>query len=227
MAAALSSLCLGLPPPAARQVFDFVFHPAGYLHADRSRLHIPAPLHGVGMSDHLVSSCLLSSLGLNEDVDLDLHDRAHRAALLPASVLENLALRLALSQQSPRMKQVILRSELELLQKQLTPADWDFIFKQQPSHANTDEPQLLDSVPVADWPARLTKWGWRTLESACSVLPQSVGKRLLLKLPIVSGPQYLSPELACARMRSIYPALVGQWNAQWDADWQTAASSSP
>ena len=224
--AAVASFCLGLPPSAARQVFDFIFHPASYLHADRSRLYIPAQLHGLGLSDPLLSEALLISLDLNEEVELNLQDKAHRAALLPTPALEKLALRLALGQQSMRMKQVILRSELQQLQKHLTPEDWDFIFSHPSTLADGDAPQLLDAAPVAEWPARLTKWGWRTLESVCSVLPHSVGKRLLLKLPVVSSPQHPAPELACTMVRDIYPTLVGQWNAQWDADWQIAASSS-
>ena len=225
VAFALASWCFNLPPAAANQMFDFVFHPASYVHPDRLKLHLPAELVGCGVSNALVSQALQSSLGLGDDVALNLQDKTHRAALLPAPALATLALRLGLHQQSHRMKLVILRSELTLLQKHLTPLDWDFVFALQPAKALADAP-LLGTAPMADWPALLAQLGWRTLESACGGLPQSVGKRLLLKLPVVAQSQSLSAEHASALVHDIYPALVNQWNPHWDADWLAPTSKN-
>jgi hypothetical protein len=226
VAQALASVCLALPQAPARQLFDFVFNPASYLHSDRAALHVPAKLQSMGLSAPRLSQALMPHLGLSDDVALDLHDTAHRAALLPLAALEKLALRLSMSQQSLRMRQVILRAELEPLQQLFTPQDWDFVFSHPHLPASGEVTQLLDSIPQADWPKRMTQWGWRMLEAACSVLPPSVGKRCVLKLPVVSGPLHAEPEVACAMVRAIYPALVAQLHPQWEADWSGAFTVS-
>lgn len=225
MADTLASLCFGLPQSASKQLSDFVFNPAAYLHPDRGAMLVPVQLQGSGFSGALLSKSLLNGLGLNEEVPLNLSDKLHRVALLPTDALAKLVLRLALYQYAQRLKQVVLRSELEQLQKHVSPLDWDFIFSVQAPKLDADD-GLLDRVPVADWPLRLSKWGWRTLESACSVLPESLGKRWLLKLPVVSSAQHAEPEVACTMLRAIYPAWVQQWNPEWDAGWQMLTSSS-
>ena len=224
VAAALASVCFGLSPLAAKQVLDFAFHPALYLHPDRLKLHLPAAVAAMGMSEPLLSQTLQSTLGLGEDVALDLQDITHRAALLPAAVLQTLAMRVGLCQQSQRMKRVILRSELTLLGTHFSAADWDFVFAQSTAGTESDVVVPLDAHAMADWPAQLLQLGWRTLEAACSLLPDSVGKRWLLKFPLVSQPVHPSPAVSMAMVHDIYPALVQQWNPGWDAGFLTATS---
>jgi hypothetical protein len=224
VAAALASVCFGLPPLAVQQVLDFTFHPALYLHPDRLKLHVPAAVAAMGMSEPLLSQTLQSTLGLGEEVALDLQDITHRAALLPAAVLQTLALRVGLCQQTQRIKRVILRSELTLLGAYFSAADWDFVFAQSTAGTESDVALPLDAHAMADWPAQLLQLGWRTLEAACSLLPDSVGKRWLLKFPLVSQPVHPSPAVSMAMVREIYPALVQQWNPGWDAGFLPATS---
>lgn len=219
-------MCFALPPAAARHMIDFVFHPASYIHPDRNKLHIPADLTDKDVSPAFLSQILLTHLDLGDDVALDVQNSAHRAALLPASVLEALALRLGLYQQSQRIKLVILRSELELMQKHLNPADWDFVFAKKSQGNQVDSSDLLNASPISEWPVILMRLGWQTLEAACRALPHSVAKRFLLKLPVVSSLQPPSPDLALAMLHEVYPALVDQWNPEWDAHWLTASSKN-
>lgn len=222
MTAAFALQCLGLPECAARQVFEFIFHPASYLHPDRRSLHVPSRLHGSDVSATLLSQALLQRLGLTLDVVLDWQSRAHRAVLLPYDLLQKLALRTALSQLAPMLRRIVVRSEVAQLKPQFSPEDWDFVFDHSHLPSDTEAMTLLEGVPLADWSVRLQKWGWRTVEAACGVFPPAIGQRCLLKLPLVTSPRHAEPELAYALLQDIYPSVVAQWSPAWDADWSSA-----
>lgn len=219
MSAAFALQYLALPQSAARQVFDFVFHPASYLHADRRSLYVPAKLQTEDCSVERLSQALLQRLGLSHNVPFEWQNRAHRAALLPFVMLQKLAMRMALSQFAPSIKLIILRSEIAQLEPQFAADDWTFVYSHDHLPSSAESQEVLEGVPLTEWPVRLQKWGWRTLEAACGELPVEVGQRCLLKLPVVSSPRHAEPERALALLHDIYPALVAQWNAEWDADW--------
>jgi hypothetical protein len=219
VAAAFALQCLGLPQSAARLLFDFIFHPISYLHPDRRALYVPAKLHTADCSPERLSQALMLRLGLGHDVALEWQNPAHRAALLPWDALQKLAWRMALSQLAPSIRRIIVRSELAQLQSQFGPDDWTFVYSHDHLPSSSESQELLDGVTLAEWPVRLQKWGWRTLEAACGELPVEVGQRCLLKLPVVSSARHAEPERALALLHDIYPALVAQWNAEWDANW--------
>ena len=52
---------LNLPVDAARNVFEFAYHPAAYIHPERAQQEVPEWLHGAGLNTRHASEGLLAT----------------------------------------------------------------------------------------------------------------------------------------------------------------------
>lgn len=233
---------LDLPVDAARNVFEFAYHPAAYIHPERAQQHVPELLQNAGLSTPHVSEGLLALEAMSPWNGLDWSSMHHRPALLPFEGLQVLAWRLGLASMAPRLRRVIGRDEWLALSEFLSPADWQWVdewprpMAAGPSTGSASRASIsqhtlsqplnwlpadaLNDLPVSAWPALLQQWGWGVVDAACGSMPASIGERLRLKLPLLD--ETLKPPastLALTALVAAYPGAVAQWNQAWDAAW--------
>lgn len=238
---AWSKQVMGLPAEAARCVFEFAYHPAGYIHPERVHDLVPVVLQRTGVSSRDVSIGLLEMPGLSIWNGLDWSNVQHRLALLPLEGLNKLAWRLGLASVAPRLRRVIVGREWLALSEFLSADDWLWVDEwPRPMAAgaragaastvnrsaiaqplNWLPVDALDALPLTDWPTHLQQWGWQVVDAACHAMPTDIGERLRLKLPLVTTqmPKPPHPTLALTALVAAYPSAVAQWNSAWDAMW--------
>ena len=240
---------LNLPVDAARNVFEFAYHPAAYIHPERAQHGVPALLQNAGLSTQHVSEGLLSLEAMSPWNGLDWSSLHHRPALLPFEGLQVLAWRLGLASMAPRLRRVIGREEWQTLSEFLSPADWQWVDEWPRPMAAGPSPRsaslsstsqhtfsqplnwlpadALTDLPVSTWPELLQQWGWDVVDAACGSMPAYIGQRLRLKLPLLD--ESLKPPastLALTALVAAYPGAVAQWNPAWDAAWVSTARTA-
>ncbi len=240
---------LNLPVDAARNVFEFAYHPAAYIHPERVQQEVPEWLHGAGLSTRHASEGLLATLEMSPWNGLDWTSLQHRPALLPFEGLQALAWRLGLASMAPRLRRVVIRDEWQALSEFLSPADWQWVdqwprpmgagpatrsslpsstsLPAEPQPLNWLPADALDELPVSSWPPLVQQWGWCVVDAASGAMPPSIGARLRLKLPLLA-PAFTPPASAVAltAVMAAYPGAVAQWNPTWDALWVSAPSTA-
>lgn len=214
-----------LPQRLSRAVHDFVFDPALYLHAQRAADLLPKDLElprtGTG------ARVLMDRCGLSAHVDLEFDQPLHRMALLPANALAMVAHRTGWTFHAAELQRVVLKTEVEVLssQLQLSAQDWEAL--DDPKPASGPDDQRLPRPPRLSLEAltrQIPSVGWQLIDAACQTLPDSVARRLRLKLPVwseqertVHGPRDLSMMVSKA-----YVWAATQWDPQWEGLWAEA-----
>ncbi len=226
---------LDLPVDAARQVFEFAYHPAAYIHPERAHQAVPALMQKAGLSASHLSVGLLDLEAISPWNGLDWSSMHHRPALLPFEGLQVLAWRLGLASMALRLRLVIARTEWLALSEFLSPADWQWVdeWPQAMGIKHLSQPlnwlpvDALDALPISAWPALLQQWGWGVVEAASGSMPANIGERLRLKLPVRDDTLKLpASTLALTALVAAYPGAVAQWNTAWDAAWVTEVQTA-
>jgi len=214
-------------PRTARALRDFIFHPSAGLHRDR----LEQLQSGAGgwitltpQGDAALSRALMRTLDLSDQVDLNLDDPLHRSALLPAEGLAAWARTAEAMAMAPRLRRVILQSELQLLQPLLSEAQWSLALD---DHTITLARGVVDAAVLADQTMDalvdlFDNLGWRLIESAWTQLPRSVALRAGLKLPVREGPSPVDlagTEAASALVHNAYAHAMEAWSPDWDRAW--------
>lgn len=214
-------------PRTSRVLRDFILNPAAGMHPDRLERLQPGARGWVETSaamDPALSRAVMQTLDLDEQTELDLDDPLHRSALLPDAGLQAWARTVEAMAMSPRLRRVILQSELQVLQPLLTDAQWSLALQddaQALARRVVDAPALNDHS-VDALLELFDNLGWRLIESAWSGLPRSVNQRACLKLPLREGPIPIAhgdPASARALVERAYDHAVAAWSPHWDHAW--------
>lgn len=212
-------------PPMARVLREFILHPSAGLHADRWAQLWPGDASVLTLKpsgEAALSRALMQVLELNEQVELDLEQPLHRCALLPEEGLACLVRALEVRVLAPRLRRVILRSELQQLQQCLLPEDWARAMSVAHDAGAGLMPAALLDVPVDELIALFDHLGWLVLDLAYGVLPASVALRARLKLPLkasLTWTEGLSESKAAGLVQAVYADAVGTWSESWDDGW--------
>jgi hypothetical protein len=214
-------------PRTARALRDFILHPSAGLHPDRLEQLQPGAggwITPTPQGDAALSRALMRSLDLSDQVELDLDDPLHRSALLPAEGLSIWARTVEAMAMAPRLRRVILHSELQLLQPLLSQEQWSLALDDQTVSLarGVVDASVLSDQTVDALVDLFDNLGWRLIESAWSQLPRSVALRAGLKLPLREGPSlvdHTGPESARAIVKNAYAHAMEAWSPDWDRAW--------
>ena len=206
-----------LSPEAMRALYEFIHAPG--LQAHPGRLQQLLDGDDADGDDPALQQLILARLQLGDATEFDPGDLLHRTALLPREELRQVARRIGLACAAPRLRLVIRRSELELLDEAMRDDDWDFILAQPPSPECAGK-HALAKTALAELPEACQRFGWSLLESRCDALPPDIGERLRLKLPPASRtPSPGAASLSDAVFTALCEAAGKDCNPGWDAAW--------
>ncbi len=201
---------LNWPQAVARQTHAALFLPTLDMHPSQFERCIPPTL--APLSAASLSQALRTAQPDAWDSEFDGRQLSHRLALLPRHVLADVAWHLGLVLHAPTLRQVVLREELDLLDRQgLDGSAWTLVFK---APTGTATSTALRERPVAQWSDGLRLSGEQSLIALSQTLPPSLGQRLRWKLPAAeaSGQPPAADLLSAA-----YTACVPAWSTDWDA----------
>lgn len=212
-------------PAMARVLWTFILQPCAGMHPDRlARLwpgH-PSVVRLIPEGEAALSRALMGTLELNDQVELDLDQPLHRCALMPYEGLAVVARQIELQLLAPRLRRIILRRELELLQPVLGPDEWAMALDTRLHESQGLAPGELEDLPVDEVLALFDQLGWVVLDAALGQLHPSVARRAQLKLPVMPAPpiaRALDVSRAEAIAQTAYPTAQERWQAGWDDAW--------
>ncbi len=231
-----------LGPRAAQAFLAFVADPASWIHPRWVERLVPEPLRESAAADPaVISRGLMAAQGWEPALPaFRFADPAHRAALLPADGLDALARALGLRACASELQRLIARDDVLRMAAALTEPDRRLLETLIASRAAGDTasageraadagtsawpPQGPPPLDVADLLEALPSRGHQLLAHALSALDGAIGARALLKVPPAeadpAAPQPASAAPALDWLREVYPAVIGDWDPQWEAMWQ-------
>lgn len=199
----LAQAMLQWPQQVAQQVHAALFLPASDLHPQHARELVPKALWN--LSAARLSPAVAQAQAWQE---FDGRQLPHRLALLPRAVLTRVAWNLGLLIFAPRLRQVVLRSELEQLASQgLDSAAWQLVFSNQAGGPSED------LGPLEQWGPAISARGERVLLGLADEIGGALGQRLKLKLDPNLAP---SPPVPAELLSRAYAPAVQAWLAPWD-----------
>ena len=214
-----------LPQRLSRAVHDFVFDPGLYAHSQRAAdllpKGLPWPRAGTG------ARALMDRCGLSTHVELDFDQPLHRMALLPAHALAMVAHRAGWTFHVEDLQRVVLKTEIDVLssQLQLSPKDWEALDELAPATISDNQsPPRAPRLSLEALIRRIPSVGWQLIDAACQTLPDSVARRVRLKLPLWDRQELLVPgprDLSMMVSKS-YVWAATQWDPQWEGLWTEA-----
>ena len=201
------------PEQVTRQVMTALYTPAADMHPEQAHALVPRELWA------LPATVLSRGLGepLNDwPAELDGRKVEHRLALLPRTVLEQVAWNLGLLAHAASLRKLVLRSEVQALSEQgLQDGDWQLALSAPRSPAH--DMQTLAQAPLEQWPALMRHAGLLALRALAASLGPVLGQRLIWKLPTglpTVGADQAPPS---ALVHLAYTPASKQWSSHWDS----------
>jgi hypothetical protein len=199
----LAQALLQWPQQVAQQVHAALFLPAADLHPQRARELVPKALWN--LSAARLSPALAAPQAWQE---FDGRRLPHRLALLPREVVDRVAWNLGLLISAPRLRQVVLRSELQQLADQGLDEDaWQLVLLVKGA------PAAQDLGPIEQWGQAIKQRGESALLGLAEEIGGGLGQRLTFKLAPALP---VAAPAATDLLDQAYTPVVQAWSAQWD-----------